>query len=62
MFLVYDKTGRSAKPYKLTKAHIRDNWELDEEDEYGTSLQDFIDDPSEFDSWETNWVKIIYVE
>jgi hypothetical protein len=57
-FSVTDKTGRSAKPYKLDKTHIQKHWDLDEEDWDGEqTLGDFLEDCYIGDTWNTRTVK-----
>jgi hypothetical protein len=54
-FLVSDKSGRSAKPYKLDDIHIKKHWNLSEND-WNTEekLSDFLDRCDVGDSWCTN--------
>ncbi len=59
-FLVYDLSGRSAKPYKLDKEHIESTWDLDEtDDDSEITLRDFINDCSIGSEWCTNSVKMV---
>jgi len=58
-FSVTDKSGRSMKPYKLTKSQIEKNWDLDEEDwDTEQTLRDFLDSCYIGDTWNTRTEKI----
>lgn len=59
MFLVYDLSGRSAKPYKLDKGHIEKTWDLDEEDDDEVILMDYLNDCEDGDVWRTGTVKMV---
>ena len=57
-FKIIDKSGRSGKPYKFSEKHIRDFWDLLEEDWNGQKLEDFLEDSYIGDVWETRDAKI----
>ena len=58
-FIVFDKSGRSAKPYHLDITHIRETWELDELDWDGeTTLGEWLNDCKIGDRWETSSCRI----
>lgn len=62
-FLVTDKTGRSAKPYKLDKAHIEKTWDLEEVDDTSEqTLGEFLEDSYIGDTWSTNTEKFECIE
>ena len=62
-FLAEDRTGRSAKPYKLDKTHIERTWDLDEEDwNSEITLREYLDECEEGDSWETNDKRLTCIE
>ena len=57
-FSVTDKTGRSMKPYKLSKSHIQKHWDLTEEDwDTEETLEDFLDSCYIGDTWNTRTEK-----
>lgn len=58
-FLVYDLSGRSAKPYKLDLDHMKSTWDLEEEDDDEQILGDFLDNSKIGDEWRTPSEKII---
>jgi len=59
LFEVIDKSGRSAKPYIFSRAHIEKHWDLDEEDWDGeVTLGDFLEDCETGDEWNTRTEKI----
>ena len=58
-FLVFDKSGRSAKPYRLDITHLRETWDLDETDwDDEIALGEWLDDCEIGDRWETNECRI----
>lgn len=58
-FAVTDKTGRSARPYKLDKTHIENHWDLDEIDwDTEETLGEFLEDCYIGDTWNTRTEKI----
>lgn len=58
-FLVTNKSGRSAKPYLLTKSHIEKYFDLEEQDyDSELTLQEFLNDSYVGDVWNTNNLKI----
>ena len=53
LFLVTDKSGRSAKPYKLDYSHIIKHFDLDECDsDSEESLNDYLDECEMGDIWQ----------
>lgn len=61
-FSVKDKSGRSMKPYLLTKSHIEETWDLEEEDwDSGITLSEYLDDSEFGDVWETQNVKMEHI-
>jgi hypothetical protein len=59
LFEVIDKSGRSAKPYIFSRAHIEKHWDLDEEDwDSEVTLGDFLEDSRKGDEWNTQTEKI----
>jgi polyphosphate kinase 2 (PPK2 family) len=58
-FLVTDKSGRSAKPYKLNRSYIEKTWDLGEEDWDGEqTLGHFLEDCYIADTWDTRTEKV----
>ena len=63
IFQVKDKSGRSAKPYKLDGEHIINTWDLSEQDDNtGQTLGEFLEDSFIGDSWETHEVRFELIE
>ena len=61
-FSVKDKSGRSMKPYLMTKSHIEKTWDLEEEDwDSGITLREYLDDSEFGDVWETQDVKMEHI-
>lgn len=59
LFKVFDKSGRSAKPYIFSRTHIEKHWDLDEEDwDSEVTLGDFLEDCETGDEWNTRTEKI----
>ncbi len=52
-YLWTDKSGRGEKSVELTKTHIEDTWDLDEEDYNDVTLGDYLEDSYIGDVWET---------
>lgn len=61
LFIVTDKSGRSAKPYLFGYAHIKAHFPLEEEDENEQSLSEFIDECEIGDSWQTSSLEIKHI-
>lgn len=58
-FIVKDKSGRSAKPYKLDIDHIKRKFDLSETDwNDEMSLLEFLDESEIGDTWNTDNLKI----
>lgn len=60
MFLVIDKSGRSAKPYNLSEEHLRKRWDLKETDHNTEiTLEEYLDNCNIGSKWRTNSIEII---
>lgn len=57
-YLWTDKTGRGERPIELTKTHIENTWDLDEEDDFDQTLGDYLEDSYIGDVWETREEKL----
>ena len=60
-FLIKDKSGR-AEPFKTTESHIRKYWQLDQLDDNGIKLIQFLDDCDKEKSWQTDSEEIMYLD
>jgi len=63
-FQVTDRSGRSAKPYRLDGEHIKNTWDLEEQDDSTEkTLEDFLEECFIGDVWDTsNDVRIECIE
>lgn len=57
-----DKTGRGELPIEITETHIRNTWDLDEEDDNDISLENYLDDCYIDDIWETRTEKLVCIK
>jgi hypothetical protein len=64
IFQVTDRTGRSAKPYIFDGEHIKNTWDLEEEnDSTGQTLEEFLEECEVGEFWDNgNDVRIECVE
>ena len=63
IFQVKDKSGRSAKPYRLDSEHIKKTWDLEEQDDNTEqTLGDFLEECFIGDIWNTTDIRIECVE
>ena len=63
IFKVTDRTGRSAKPYRLDSEHIKKTWDLEEQDDNTEqTLGDFLEECFIGDIWNTTDIRIECVE
>jgi hypothetical protein len=53
-----DKSGRGEKPLKLAKSNIAKSWDLGEEDWFGKTLGEFLEESYIGDVWETQTEKL----
>ena len=63
IFQVTDRTGRSAKPYRLDGEHIKNTWDLEEQDDSTEqTLKDFLEECYCGEFWNTNDIRIECIE
>lgn len=59
-FMVYDRSGRSERPYNLGFNDLMANWDLAEQDDnLEQTLEDYLNESEYGDIWESNTIKII---
>lgn len=59
-YLVTDKSGRSAKPYKLSQSDLS-RWDQDECSYNGDTLGEYLEDNDEGDEWESSSIEIVRI-
>ena len=63
IFQVTDRSGRSAKPYRLDGEHIKNTWDLEEQDDSTEqTLKDFLEECYCGEFWNTNDIRIECIE
>lgn len=53
-YIWVDKSGRGEKPVKISKSRIMEIWNLSETDYFDVPLQDYLENSSVDDVWETS--------